>query len=166
MEDDQQTWQQAVHKYSRIYKQMADADRAELDRLISRVMEIKEKMVGLSDAAGGAGICHSCGGECCLFGKYHFSIFDLLTYCSVNLEPVEAKFGNGKNCPYAGKSGCLMPPGFRPLTCVIFNCEPIETGMAITEQKIFYECEQELRAMISQASRIAGCNLERPLLLS
>jgi hypothetical protein len=166
VEDDQQTWQQGVLEYSRRYEQMADADRSELDHLINRIMQIKEKMVKMSDAAGGAAICHTCGGECCLLGKYHFSAFDLLGYRKSGLEPVNARFTPGKDCPYSGESGCLMPPRFRPMTCVIFNCQQIEDGMAIIERKVFYECEQELRAMISEASRITGYNLERPLLLS
>jgi hypothetical protein len=129
-------------------------------------MRLKEELVGRTLGAGSAGICRQCGGECCLNGKYHVSVLDLLAYLSSGTEPVTPDFDAGPACPYSGADGCLMPPRFRPLTCVVFNCELVEERLDSDELTALYAAENRLRDAIAGASRIAGQRLERALLLT
>jgi len=164
--DDQRTWAQAVEIGSRYYEQLPTAIRAELDKLINEIMGLKERLSKLTLSACGAQICRTCGGECCMNGKYHFSVLDLLAYRNTLLEPVVPTFSAQPNCPYSGEFGCLMPPCFRPMTCVVFNCELIENQMNPDQHKALYENENQLRETIRQACRITGRRLDRALLLS
>ena len=164
--DDQRKWAQAVEIASSYYEDLPIRDRAELDALINEIMRLKEQLNELTISTGSAHICRSCGGKCCLNGKYHFSVLDLLAYRKTSLEPVVPDFTAHPRCPYSGDTGCLMPPRFRPMTCVVFNCEVIENQMEPCQCKAFYECENQLRESIRQACQIAGCRLDRALLLS
>lgn len=164
--DDQRTWAQAVEISSRHHEQLPTAIRGELDKLINEIMGFKEQLSKLTLSACGAQICRTCGGKCCLNGKYHFSVLDLLAYRNNLLEPVVPTFSVQPNCPYSGEFGCLMPPRFRPMTCVVFNCELIENQMAPDKRAAFDEYENKLRESIHQACRITGRRLDRPLLLS
>lgn len=164
--DDQQTWAQAVETASRYYEHLSTKVRAELDALINEIMRLKEQLSEQTLSAGSAHICRTCGGKCCLNGKYHVSVLDLLAYRNTLLEPVVPDFTAYPHCPYSGESGCLMPPRFRPMTCVVFNCDLIENQMKPRQCEALYECENQLRESIRQACRIAGRRLDRALLLS
>jgi hypothetical protein len=117
-------------------------------------------------AAGSSTVCRSCGGECCLLGKYHVSVLDILAYQLSGTPPVMPDFTGHPACPYSGSHGCLMPPGYRPLTCVVFNCQPVEELLDPTALKTFSELEAALRDTVSSACRLCGARLDRPLLLS
>jgi hypothetical protein len=164
--NDQQAWIQAVKIASDHYFQLPTMIRAELDVLINDIMRFKEQLSELALSSGSADICRTCGGKCCLNGKYHFSVLDLLAYRNTLLEPILPEFTAYQRCPYSCESGCLMPPRFRPMTCVVFNCELIENQMKPSQCEALYECEKQLREAIRQACRIAGRRLDRALLLS
>jgi len=164
--DDRTTWANAVTAADKLHTHLAVEARAKLDELIDRIMRLKEELLERTLSAGGAAICHSCGGQCCLNGKYHFSVLDLLAYRKAAVAPVVPNFGSNPACPYSGEAGCLMPPGFRPMTCVVFNCELIEDRMTSADLQELYECERLLRRAIADASQIAGQRLDRALLLS
>lgn len=164
--DDQRTWAQSVAAVSSYYERLPTAIRTELDAHINEIMRLKEQLSDLTLTAGGAQICRTCGGKCCLNGKYHFSALDLLAYRNTLIEPVVPDFSAHPCCPYSGESGCLMLPRFRPMTCVVFNCELIENQMMPSQCEALYACEKQLRESIRQASRITGRRLDRALLLS
>ena len=164
--NDQQTWVRAVRAAHDIYDQLSPEKRAGIDTLIDRVMELKEDLVEQTLSAGSSSICRSCGGRCCLNGKYHVSVLDLLAYRITDTEPVVPDFSAHPACPYGRENGCLMPPRFRPMTCVVFNCDLIEERMNVAERSSLAECEQLLRKTIAQANRLAGFRLDRSLLLS
>jgi hypothetical protein len=164
--DDQGIWANAVATIGEMYAHLPPETRAELDSLINRIMRLKESLAEQTLSAGSAAICRSCGGQCCLNGKYHFSALDLLAYRKTGIEPVEPNFGSNPACPYSDKSGCLMQPGFRPMACVVFNCELIEERMEPNELRKFYENERTLREVIAHAGQIANQRLDRALLLS
>lgn len=164
--DDQRTWAQAVDTTSNYYEKLPTTIRAELDAAINEIMRLKEQLSVLTLSAGSAHICRTCGGMCCLNGKYHVSILDLLAYRKTSVEPVVPDFTVHPHCPYSGSSGCLMPPRFRPMTCVVFNCELIENQMKPGQCETLYNCEKQLRDSIRQACRITGRRLDRTLLLS
>lgn len=164
--NDTQSWEQAVRTVRDSYERFQPEARAELDGQIQRIMQLKEDLVGRTLEAGSAGTCRQCGGECCRYGKYHVSVLDLLAYISSGTEPVTPDFDRGPACPYSGAGGCLMPPRFRPMTCVIFNCELVEGQMGPGELTALHATEGRLRDAIALAGRIAGQRLDRALLLS
>jgi len=164
--DDQQRWNRAVKAADNGYEGLGPGMRLKLDVLVKRIMRLKEDLLEQTLAVGGASICRACSGQCCLNGKYHVSVLDLLAYRMAGVEPVLPDFTRSPACPYSGETGCLMQPCFRPMTCVVFNCEQVEMEMGPDKRTALYATERLLREAISQASRIAGRRLDRALLLS
>ncbi len=163
---DQQRWDLAVEAAGSVYEHLAPETGAQLDTLIGQIMRLKEELVERALAAGSASICRTCAGRCCRNGKYHVSVLDLLAYRSSKTEPVVPEFSPGPACPYSGASGCRMPPRFRPMTCVVFNCELVEGPMEPDECTALYEKEKLLRDAIARANNLTGRRLDRALLLS
>jgi len=59
-----------------------------------------------------------------------------------------------------------MAPGYRPLTCVVFNCQQVEDRLTSAQRGSFLTYELELRETVTRAGRISGLRLDRALLLS
>lgn len=163
---DQAVWEQAVASASEWYVGQPPAIRIELDVLLEDIIRLKQELVGLATSAGSAEVCRACGGECCLLGKYHVSVLDILAYRKAGVDPPAPGFDNSPACPYSDASGCLMQPCFRPATCVIFNCQQVEDRLPPAGREQFQACENMLRDTITRAGRISGTRLDRPLLLS
>jgi hypothetical protein len=138
----------------------------ELNLLIEKIMQLKQNLVELAVAAGSSNICRTCGGECCLHGKYHVSVLDVLAYLKNNGELIVPDFSSSPDCPYSGISGCTMAPGYRPMTCVVFNCQQVEDQLTPAQRSIFHTIEQDLRAAVIKAGHITAPRLDRALLLS
>jgi hypothetical protein len=166
MLNDQQAWDQALTAADEMYDRLPAGTRAELDGLIDEVMRFKQELVELVTCAGSSTVCRTCEGQCCLLGKYHVSILDLLAYRKTKAEPVVPSFAAGQVCPYSGNSGCRMPADYRPVTCVIFNCQAIEDLLTPTDRQTLQEREKRLRETVSRASALCNTRLDRPLLLS
>jgi len=164
--NDQAAWEQAVATAGEWYSSLPSAVRAELDGLLEEVMQLKERLVEQVTSSGSSGICRTCGGECCLLGKYHVSVLDILAYRKTGVEPVIPDFSAGPACPYSDASGCLMPARYRPVTCVIFNCQPIEDRLTTTDRETLHKCEKRLRDAVRRAGQTSGTRLDRPLLFS
>lgn len=164
--DDQQRWEQAVAAANARYEGLAAESRAGLDELIKRIMGLKEELIERTLSAGSASICRACAGQCCLNGKYHVSVLDILAYRTSMTEALTPNFNANPACPYSGPAGCLMPPRFRPMTCVVFNCELIEGSMPPKELAALYLCEKQLRGAIARTNLVAGQRLDRALLLT
>jgi hypothetical protein len=164
--NDQTSWEQAVATAGTWYLGLTVGIRAELDGLLEEIMQLKESLVELVTSAGSLSICRTCGGECCLLGRYHFSVLDLLAYQKTGVEPLVPVFSASPACPYSDASGCLMPPGYRPVTCVIFNCQLIEDRLTAAQRQALHEHESRLRAAVALAGRIHDIRIDRPLLLS
>jgi hypothetical protein len=164
--NDQDRWERACAAATATYDALPPGDRTKLDGLIGEIMQIKGKLVEVVTAAGSSAVCRDCGGQCCLLGRYHVSILDLLAYRKTGAEPVVPAFAAAPACPYSDSSGCLMPPVYRPVTCVIFNCQLVEDLLPAADRECLQRCESRLRAAVSEAGSICGLRLERPLLLS
>jgi hypothetical protein len=164
--NDQAAWEQAVTAASKWYSNLPAAVRSELDGLLEEIMQLKEQLVGQVISSGSSAVCRDCGGECCLLGRYHVSVLDILAYRKTGLEPVRPDFSNSPACPYSDASGCLMPPRYRPVTCVIFNCQQIENQLSATELDSLHEHERRLRFTVGRAGRMHDTRTDRPLLLS
>lgn len=162
---DQAAWEQAVTSASTWYFGLSAGTRAELDGLLEEIMQFKQKLVELVTSSGSPSICRTCGGECCLLGKYHVSVLDILAYRKTGIDPVVPDFTAAPACPYSDASGCLMPPRYRPVTCVIFNCQQIEDRLTPAERETHYEYERKLRITVNNAGQSRGTRLDRPLLL-
>jgi hypothetical protein len=164
--DDKATWERAAAAAISGYSAMPSGDRVELDRLLEEIMALKQKLVELVTAAGSTAVCRSCGGECCLLGKYHISVLDILAYHVTGVTPLTPDFSSHPACPYSGGNGCLMPPGFRPVTCVIFNCQMLEGRLTQADRETVHGYESRLRTAVNRAGRISSTRIDRPLLLS
>ena len=164
--DDQQRWQRAGKVACTRYEQLLIDTRDCLVTLVSRIMRLKEELLELALTAGSAAICQTCGGACCLSGKYHVSVLDFLAYRITLAEAVVPDFGRVPHCPYGGTDGCRMPPRFRPLTCVIFNCDAVEGRMGDDARERFAAAEQELRVAVEQVETLLGFRAGRSFLLS
>jgi hypothetical protein len=148
------------------YSSLPPGVRDELDGLIDEIIQLKQKLVELATVAGSSDVCRDCGGECCLLGKYHFSVLDVLAYRKNGLDPVVPTFSAGPACPYSDSAGCLMQPGYRPVTCVIFNCQLIEDRLTAAEQHTLLQTEKALREALKRVCHTSGTRIDRPLLLS
>jgi hypothetical protein len=164
--DDQQTWRRAKEAVEAICDRLSPVARGRLDQLLERIMALKQELFELSATAGSARICRECGGRCCLNGKYHVSVLDLVAYRCAGVAPVVPDFGKAPLCPYGGSKGCLMPPRFRSVTCLIFNCDLVEDRMEAANRKRFSVCERELRDAVAMADELLAYRAGRALLLS
>jgi hypothetical protein len=164
--NNQAIWEQAVTNASDWYFGMPSGIRAQLDGLLEEIMQLKQKLVELVTSSGSSEICRTCGGECCLLGRYHVSVLDILAYLITGDKQVIPDFTASPACPYSDVSGCLMQPRYRPVTCVIFNCQSIEDRLTPTERDSLYEYEYRLRDTIALAVRKYDIRIDRPLLLS
>jgi len=164
--NDQAAWEQAVATAGEWYSSLPSAARAELDGLLEEVMRLKERLVDLVTTSGSAATCRTCGGECCLLGKYHVSVLDVLAYRKTGVEPVSPAFSAGPACPYSDASGCLMQARYRPVTCVIYNCQLIENRLTTADREAVHQYEKRLRDAVSRTGHASGVRLDRPLLLS
>ena len=159
-------WEQALSSAGNWYRGLPPAIRAELDGLLEEIMQLKRTLVELVTSSGSSAICRSCGGECCLLGRYHVSVLDILAYLKTGVDPVVPNFFASPACPYADISGCSMPPCYRPVTCVIFNCQLIEDRLTAIERHTLYAHESRLRTTVARAGRMHDIRIDRPLLLS
>lgn len=164
--NDQAAWEKALTAARCIHTGLKPPVSAEFNILVDAIIEIKKQLVEHAAAAGSSQICRECRGECCRHGKYHVSILDILAYLRCGAEPVTPDFSTHPECPYANSAGCTMPPGFRPMTCVVFNCELVEEKFTAAERATFKVLEQKLRQTIRTAEQLTALRLSRPLLLS
>jgi hypothetical protein len=164
--NDQAAWEQAITAARICYTGLPHQTAAQLNDLIDNIMLLKQKLVELATTAGSSQVCRECRGECCRYGKYHVTVLDLFAYLRCGTDQPQPNFGNHPDCPYADASGCIMAPGYRPMTCVVFNCQQIEERLSPSDVSLSYELEQKLREAIARASQISDMRLDRPLLLS
>jgi hypothetical protein len=164
--NDQAVWEQSIESVKIIYSGLSIGIAAELDGLIEDIMQLKQNLVELATSAGSSAICRTCFGECCRHGKYHVSVLDIMAYLKTGIEPISPDFSTNPTCPYSDIAGCIMAPDYRPMTCVVFNCQQVEELLTSAQQDAMFRFEQELRNAITRAGLITGMRLDRALLLS
>lgn len=164
--DDQQAWQDAQLSAWEGYEKLPDDRRQQLDLLIERIMLLKEDLLGLALAAGSGLICGECGGTCCLYGKFHVTMLDMIICRKHSTEPLTPDFSTFPFCPYGSVGGCCFTPRLRPLTCVIFNCDFIEDRLNPHAYQQAALLERELREACAGAEKIAESRLTRAALLA
>lgn len=144
-----QLWEQGVERVSRTFQALPLARRARLAELTFALKEKKSLLQGIAEGGGGAETCASCGGACCVSGRYHFTAVDLLVYLVDGETLFTPRFASGL-CPYLGETGCLILAPYRPFNCITFNCERIEAFLAEAELSRFYLVEGELRGLYGE----------------
>jgi hypothetical protein len=164
--NDQAVWEQAVAAAGRNYASLSKDVAAQLAALIEDIMRLKHDLVELAISAGSMDICRTCGGECCRYGKYHLSVLDIMACLKSGTDIVTPDFSSNMACPYSNASGCTMTPGYRPMTCVVFNCQLLDEKFTSAQRETFLKNEQDLREAISRTGHITGMRLDRALLLS
>ena len=161
---DTETWHLAVTAVSVELSRLPPEKRNSFSRLAEEAWHCKTALHAIVAAADCGGICADCGGECCRTGKYHFTLVDLLVYLSRG----EALFEPGFNrplCPFLGPDGCFMAPGYRPYTCVTFNCDRVMTHLDTPEEERLTRLERELRELYDRFGMLLGRRVMNGLLL-
>lgn len=164
--NDTHSWAHAVEAARKKYERLPAETKSGLNEIIDQIMRLKDELLGLTLAKGGAGVCSSCGGICCNNGKYHLSVLDLMAFFYISAEIPVPDFELVPFCPYGNSDGCLMPPRLRPVTCIIFNCEPVDALLENNQRIRSHELEKQIRNEIICAEKLLGFRAGRPLLLS
>jgi hypothetical protein len=141
---DRDTWDSATATVAEEFSRLPAGRRAAVEAAVAAIKACKSALHNVVDAVDAGVVCASCGGACCMSGKYHFTVVDLLAYLVDEKELFAPHFGRGV-CPYLDSRGCRMAPPYRPFTCVIFNCELVEGLLDLLQKKLLRDLESELR---------------------
>ena len=161
---DIKTWQLAVDAVTEEFSRLSPGERETFSRLAEETWQCKTTLHAIVAATGCGGICAACGGECCRTGKYHFTQVDLLVYLSRGEELFEPGF-NRPHCPYLGPEGCFMAPGYRPYTCVTFNCDRVAAFLETPDEERLTRLERDLREIYGRFGMLLGRRVMDGLLL-
>ena len=165
MAEDPLLWHTAVQRLICEYSGLsADTQRA-LASLLRHGSRLKEQMLYITTAAGAGDICASCGGECCNYGRYHVTAADVLYHHISTRELFMPDFSRHPLCPYSCSDGCLMPPAFRPYTCVIFICEAVDALLSEAERTELQALETKLAEIMLNCATLAGPRITKGILL-
>jgi len=162
---DFELWQLGVAKVEEEYRVLPPALLTSVNESIRKVRECKKAIHAFTEKLDASTICASCGGECCVAGKHHFTVIDLLSHLSDGRDLFAPRFGNGL-CPYLGEQGCLMDPEFRPFNCVTFNCERVESLLDPQEIESLYKIEQTLKVACHEIEVLLGNRYMQGLLIN
>jgi len=160
-----QRWDKAVFLASDGYKRLTAGQMRLLENRVAFIQELKTRLLDMAMSAGSSETCCECGGSCCLFGKYHFTVLDLFSFWVCGLQVVEPDFSHPDACPYGGVGGCKMKPSLRPVACVLFNCEPIEERMGPALLEEFSAAEHLLKRCVKEVEEQLALKVGRPLLM-
>ncbi len=162
-QDWQRLWRSVVDAVGAELAALAPEERASLRGDLETIRELQEELHLLFLAAGGAGLCAACDGECCGLGRHHLTLANLLPFLLAAEEPPPLDFG--RTCPLLGDGGCILEAGRRPYNCVTFLCEAVEERLTPADRERFGNLETDLRRRYGDLeSRYAGAGM-RGLLL-
>ncbi|WP_179944513.1 hypothetical protein [Geobacter pickeringii] len=163
--DDREVWSRAVTAVAAEYRALPMALRSRVDATVDAIRSTKGELHRLAEAMQCATICASCGGECCVRGKYHVTVVDILVFLAA-AEPLFVPRFGGEACPYLDGAGCMMAPSFRPFNCVTYNCERVEGGWDQERISEFYRRERQLRDLYGELERFFGNRFMHGLLMN
>ncbi|KAF0215745.1 MAG: hypothetical protein FD174_3991 [Geobacteraceae bacterium] len=150
---DMEMWKLGVAAVEREYAALSPLFLAGFRERTEAIKSCKNAIHAFAEAMNGREVCAVCQGECCVTGKHHFTVIDLLVYLASERQLFEPRFERGR-CPYLGENGCLMEPEYRPFNCVTFNCERVQGPMASLEIERFHAMERELLAMYKELEEL------------
>ena len=146
---DREMWDLAVAALRAEYAALSPSRRSAIKALVEEVKGCKRELHAIVERVCAGEICASCGGECCLTGKFHVTVVDLLVYMAAGRELFTPEYGR-ELCPYLGEGGCFMASAFRPFNCTTFNCERVEWLLEPGDKELFQLRERKLRALYRQ----------------
>ncbi|WP_088536351.1 hypothetical protein [Geobacter sp. DSM 9736] len=152
---DREKWERAVAAVRLEYGGLSQEVKERVLFLLKRVQRGKERVHQRAAGLNGAEICAACGGQCCMTGKHHFTVIELLTYLAKEEDLFTPRFDSGR-CPYLGDDGCLMSPSYRPFNCITFNCEQVDSLSQRSEAAVFMHVEKELREAYADVEGFFG----------
>ena len=152
---DLNTWQLAVDTVTTEFEGLSLPERSIITSLADEIRHGKTALHAVVAAADCGSICAACGGECCRTGKYHFTVVDLLVYLTRGEELFAPGF-DLPHCPYLGPHGCFMTPGYRPYTCITFNCDRVAAFLEPADEERLSRLERELREMYGRFEKVLG----------
>jgi hypothetical protein len=152
---DRDTWDNATAKVAAEFSQLSAGRKSAVADAADAIKACKTCLHDIVAAVGAGAVCTACGGACCMNGKYHFTVVELLVYLVDRKELFAPRFGQGV-CPYVGSEGCLMAPAYRPFTCVIFNCDQVENRLDPLQKERLYRLEGELRGLYTGLEKLFG----------
>ena len=162
--DDQQLWNFGFTRLKALYVGLPPETETGLAELLAHYCQTKEALDAVISEIDASSVCHHCGGQCCLNGKYRIDVFDSLAFIALQIIP-SVHFIQKPVCPYGSHNGCGMEPGLRPADCILFLCDALDEKLTPDSRRTLAEGEQALRKCLEQASRLTGENLKTPLLL-
>ena len=162
--DDQLLWNLGFTRLNDLYSGYSRETELALALLLTRYCQAKEALAAVIAEIDASSVCHQCGGQCCLNGKYRINVCDSLVLIARETIP-SVNFIQKPVCPYGSQDGCSMEPGLRPVDCILFICDAINEKLSPQSRTILVAGEQGLRECIEQASRLTGERLRTPLLL-
>lgn len=162
--DDQQLWHLGLSRLKALYSGFTRETELGFAVLLTRYCQTKEALAEVIAEIDASSVCHQCGGQCCLNGKYRINVFDSLALFARKSIP-SVNFIQRPVCPYGSQDGCSMEAGLRPADCILFICDAINEKLSPQSRMILASGEQDLRECIEQASRLTGVRLRTPLLL-
>ena len=151
--NDRDRWDRAIAVLTADYAALPSALRGRMDEVAGAIREARRELHSLAQDMGSTAICASCGGECCLRGKYHVTVADILVYLAAR-EPLFAPRFDRDVCPYLDDHGCMMEPSLRPFPCITFNCERVEGLWEPERIEAFYRGERKLSLLYREMERL------------
>lgn len=162
--NDQKLWQESMVSLNALLSELPPAAKKPLLELLSGYRAGKELLAAITLAADSEEICRDCAGQCCLNGKYRVNVLDGLSLCVAGFSLLP-DFSQKPLCPYSNANGCVLKPGFRPLDCILFVCDAIESRISGPLRADLAGFESDLRGCLREASLLLNINLGTPLLL-
>lgn len=149
------TWEKGIALVRREWENLPEDVRDEIVSRIAELMICKDSIHRIMSDAGSGDLCAECGGLCCSRGKYHVSPIDLLAFIVTGQELFSPDFENGA-CPYLADDHCLMPPPYRPFTCITFACEAVEERIPPLVRARLRFLVDNLASLYASIDRILG----------
>jgi len=162
---DRELWDQAVAAITAEYADLPGSLKEILREKAVILRQLKGSLHRLAEEMHGASICAACGGECCVRGKCHVTVVDIIVMLVSGVHLSEPRFGRDF-CPQLGERGCLMSPEFRPFNCITFNCERVEGLWEPGRIDSFYRLERDLRQHYGELEQLFDNRFMKGLLMS
>jgi hypothetical protein len=162
--NDQQKLEQGLSQVASLFAASAPDKQRQISALLIQYRAEKEALAAVIQAVDAADVCRKCVGQCCLNGKYRLTVCDALVL-HVEQMMLFFDFNQKPLCPYGTERGCCLSPGFRPMDCILFVCDDIETRLTESARCVLSEREARIREYLQTLSHLAGTPLSTPLLL-
>ena len=143
----QTNWPDWPAVLQRINLELTVLSQIERDWLKERLAVIETTQLALDELfckVGGLDACTGCDGACCVCGRHHITLTNLLAYLLQGEETPAPDFSC--TCPYLGEQGCLLPVAKRPYNCITFFCETLDDRLDSVDREQLRTLDRQLRS--------------------